>query len=396
MIINHLTDTDFYTFTQAQAILHNYAKINVKYKFMCRNIGFTRFRGSDWIARIVNKIEPQIKHLCNLKLDTTELEYLSNIPYLSPDFIDHLSLLQLKQKYVHCYTDTKDRLCIDIEGPWLQTIWFEVPLLAIVSEIYSNESSVLSGHTRLDGVEILKYKIKNLKSSLSENERQCFRFFDFGTRRRYSYTHHNEVVSILKKEALPMFRGTSNVHFAMKHNLLPIGTMAHQWVMAHQQTGRVVDCQKNAFSAWANEFKGELGVALSDTLGFNQFIKDFDKRFANLFDGARQDSGDPYEKCNQFIIHLEKLGIDPKTKKFVFSDGLTFKVAIDLFKRFDNKIKTYFGIGTNLTNDAGIKASQIVIKMIECDNYPVAKICDSPGKGMCESEAFLNYVQSLL
>jgi nicotinate phosphoribosyltransferase len=190
-------------------------------------------------------------------------------------------------------------------------------------------------------------------------------------------------------------KATSNIHFAMEYGLTPSGTMAHEYICAHQQLGRVEDSQKAAFQSWSDVYRGDLGIALSDTVGFNAFIRDFDLYFAKLFDGARHDSGCPYHWCETLIKHYNHLGIDPKSKVAVFSDGLTFPIAVDLFKKFSSEIKTSYGIGTNFTNDLGVTPQQIVMKMTECNGRPVAKVSDSSGKAMCLDPKFEEYVKGI-
>jgi nicotinate phosphoribosyltransferase len=183
----------------------------------------------------------------------------------------------------------------------------------------------------------------------------------------------------------------------MKLGIKPIGTMAHEFFQAHQQLGpRLVDSQKVALQCWADEYRGELGIALSDTMGFDKFLKDFDRFFSLLFNGCRQDSGDPIEWTEKLIAHYKDMRIDPKTKSAVYSDGLTLESAVDIFTRFNDQIQTSFGIGTNLTNDCGFVAPQVVIKMVECNRKPVAKISDSKDKGMCEDPEFLDYLNYVI
>ena len=179
-------------------------------------------------------------------------------------------------------------------------------------------------------------------------------------------------------------------------DILYIGTMAHEWEQAHQQLTSLQDSLKMALDVWAHEYRGDLGIALSDTLGFDAFLNDFDLYFCKLFDGCRHDSGDPYKWTEKLIRHYKDMGIDPKTKRAVYSDGLNFKKANDLYEEFSSQIKTSFGIGTWLTNDTGIEPLQIVIKMVECNGYPIAKISDDPAKGMCENKNYLNYLTSIL
>lgn len=376
-IINSLLDTDFYKFTMAQVVLHRYPAAMARYAFKCRNnIDLTGY---------VEEIKAEVQHLCSLRFKKEELDYLSSISYFKPDFIEYLRLLQLNPDYIKvCIKDNK--LAISIEGPWISTIWFEVPVLAIVSEIHSKHQKQdveYIGNDRLS----TKIRFLNSRSELSE----IFKFADFGTRRRHSHRRQDYVINeFLKKLVNPMFIGTSNVYFAMKYGIKPIGTMAHVYIQAHQQLGvRLEDSQKEALQVWADEYRGELGIALTDTVGMDAFLKDFDPYFAKLFDGCRHDSGGPYEWCSKLIDHYKGMGIDPSTKTAVFSDGLNFEIAVNICNTFRESIKTSFGIGTNLTNDMGFRPPSIVIKMVECNGRPVAKISDSPGKGMCEDDDYL-------
>lgn len=393
-IINSLLDNDFYKFTMAQAVLHNYPAAWVKYKFKCRS--------GDVIPpmmtreQFVKEVVKQIKAFCELTFTGSELSYLRNIRFFTPDFIEYLRIFEPNYAYVHCYIDHFGEFQIVVEGPWISTILFEVPLLAIVSEVYSaNRGVYMSSRTR-EGNERLTEKIDYIKSSIHRDALLDFWFADFGTRRRFSFEWQSSVLSRLKKCIPEHLIGTSNLFFAKEFNLTPIGTMAHEWVCAHQHLGGDLErSQINAFKTWVEEYQGELGIALSDTLGFAAFLKDFNLFFAKLFDGCRHDSGDPFAWCKLLINHYHELGIDPSTKTAVFSDGLNMNIAVDLFKEFHPKIKTSFGIGTNLTNDVGVDPLQIVIKMVECNGSPVAKISDSIGKGMCEDKEYLTYLKKV-
>ncbi len=386
MIIRSLLDTDFYKFTMMQAVLHQYPGAWVKYKFKCRNkdlvlseYGFGRLK------------EEIYSNLCSLNFQKDELEYLSGIRFFKRDFIECLRNFRFNEEYIRVENDEYNGLNIVIEGPWVSTILFEVPVLAVVSEIYHRDSIVMTFETLEEGSRRIQAKIK----FVSDLNQDSFRFADFGTRRRFSREWQDEVIGKLK--TLRSFIGTSNVFFAMKYSLQPIGTMAHEWVCAHQQLGhcRVVDSQKVALEAWAREYRGELGIALSDTVGFKAFLNDFDLYFAKLFDGCRHDSGDPVSWCSELIDYYRKYNIDPRTKNAVFSDGLDVGSAIYLYERFNKDINTSFGIGTSLTNDLGVEPLQIVIKMVECNGQPVAKISDSSGKGMCESLEFESYIRNV-
>jgi len=392
MIINSLCDTDFYKFTMMQVVLHQQAGAHVRYAFKWRNWDQMQLRISpeDFIGRLKKELD----HLCTLRFTSEELKYLSSIPFFKADFIEYLRLFQLNRKYIRPYVEDGE-IKIVVEGPWLATILFEVPVLAIVSQLYTENCEQVKLNWLIEGRKRLKSKLEMLDAGLHKD--QQFLFADFGTRRRADLDFHNEVISFILSMSPHRLVGTSNVMMAMKYGLRPIGTMAHEFIQAWQQLGpRLVDSQSAALQSWANEYRGELGIALSDCLGFRAFLKDFDRYFALLFDGCRHDSGDPVWWAEKLIDHYKQLRIDPKTKTAVFSDGLTFEVAMDLFRRFHNQISVSFGIGTYLTNDCGFTAPQIVMKMVEMNGRSVAKVSDSAGKGMCEDPAFQEYLTKVV
>jgi nicotinate phosphoribosyltransferase len=300
---------------------------------------------------------------------------------MKPDYVDFLEDFTFKRRYINIKNNAQG-LSIDIEGPWVQTILFEVPILAIISETFAE--------MRTESFRGMMYGLNKIDEQLPFIN---YLFADFGTRRRFSKSYHYLVLEKLLKLVPKNLVGTSNVELAKKFGIKPIGTMAHEWLQAHQALARVVDSQKAALDVWAHEYRGDLGIALSDVVGFDAFLNDFDKYFAKLFDGCRHDSGDPYIWGEKLIKHYESLGIDPLTKSAVFSDGLNFDKAADIQNHFENRIKTSFGIGTFLTNNCGFKPLQIVLKMIECNKKPVAKISDSPGKGMCNDSSYLTYLK---
>jgi nicotinate phosphoribosyltransferase len=284
--------------------------------------------------------------------------------------------------------DDKGTLHIRVEGPWLHTILFEVPILSIVSEVYSRE---MNDNFDLANTRTLE-KMELLENFFNESQIRV-RFADFGGRRRHSKQAQENAISLAIKAAPKSFIGTSNVMFAKQFGIKPIGTMAHEWLQAHQAFYRLADSQSMAFDHWAREYRGDLGVALSDVIGLEYFLHDFDMFFAKLFDGTRQDSGDPIDYGEKIIRHYKKMGIDPMTKSVVFSDGLDFKRVIEIAEYFNGKIKHSFGIGTNFTNDFDFKALQLVLKMVKCNGNPVAKLSDSPGKGMCTDEDYVDYLR---
>ncbi len=391
-MIKSLLDTDFYLLTMKQAIFHKYTDVDTKFEFAWRNwdkmeLNITR---EDFVGRLKKRLD----HLCSLKYTTDELQFLSEIPFLKPDFVEYLRLFQLNRGFIHPYVK-EDGIAIDIHGPLLNVIPFEVPVLATVSQLYTEHQGEMKFNWLKEGRKRLNEKIDYLDSNLHRD--MNFSFADFGTRRRADFDWHEELIQTLIKRCPERLTGTSNIYFAMKYNIKYIGTMAHLWFQIHQQLkSRLIDSQKIALQMWANEYRGELGIALSDTLGFDAFLVDFDRYFALLFEGCRHDSGDPIRWCEKLIAHYKSLRIDPKTKTAVFSDGLTFQVAVDLFLRFQNHINTSYGIGTYLTNDCGFTAPQIVIKNTYCNGRPTAKIADSPGKTMCKDPEYQRYLEKVI
>lgn len=392
MIIRRLTDTDFYIFTMMQAALHHYPAAWTRFAFKWRNEDKMEIKAH--MAQFEEELNDELDHLCSLRFRDDELHYLSKIPFFKRDFIEYLRLFQLNRAYIHAYT-VNDSLRINIEGPLPNVIMFEVPTLAIVSQLYTKHQGQYTINWTREGRDRLNRKMSYLESHLHRDEN--FKFADFGTRRRAHVDWHDELITQIKEKHGRFLAGTSNVMLAMRHGLRPIGTMAHLWIQIHQQLGpRLIDSQAAALQTWADEYRGELGIALSDTITFDAFLVDFDRYFALLFDGCRHDSGDPVRWGKKLINHYERYRIDPKTKHAVFSDGLTFQVAVDLFRRFSSQINTGFGIGTYLTNDCGFLAPQIVIKNTHCNGMPTAKVSDSPGKGMCEDDEFETYLRKII
>jgi len=387
-MINSLCDTDLYKLTMMQVVFEKYPNAMVRYDFKDR--AGTLFNERMDGEKFFNDIRVWIKDLCKLKFTKDEIDYLRSIRFFKPGFIEFLRNFQLNHDYVR-YNVIPTGFNIIIQGPWLSTIMFEVLILSTVSELFHHHNGDDGISAYLKGKENFLEKIAYLDNHIHQDSN--LRIVDLGTRRRFSYNWQKELLDMASKTKY--IKGTSNVHFAMEYGLTPIGTMAHEYICAHQQLGRVEDSQKAALQSWADVYRGDLGIALSDTVGFDAFLRDFDLYFAKLFDGVRHDSGCPYHWCETLIEHYKKLGIDPKSKIAVFSDGLTIPVAVDLFRKFSPEIKTTFGIGTNLTNDMGVDAPQIVMKMTECNGRPVTKISDSPGKGMCLDSRFDDYVRKI-
>ena len=385
MIIESLLDTDLYKFTMMQVVLHHFPTAQVEYRFKCRTPGVD-------LTPYIDEIDREISALCGLRFARRELEYLRSWRFFKSDFVDLLELFHLDERFVIVRSSptVSGELDITIQGPWLHTILFEVPVLAIVSEVYFRNTQpkpdVAEGRQRL------RTKVTEI-NSIADPE---FRVADYGTRRRFSRAWQDEVLATLKEGIGPKFVGTSNVHFALEQGLTPLGTMAHEYLQACQAVGpRLRDSQVFAFNTWAREYRGDLGIALSDICGMDAFLRDFDLFFVKLFDGVRHDSGDPFAWGEKLIAHYQKMRIDPRTKVMVFSDSLNVPLAIRLFEYFKGRSQTAFGIGTNLTNDLGYKPLQIVIKMTRCNGQPVAKISDEPSKAMDYDPSYVAYLREV-
>ena len=376
-------------------MLHQFPQTHGVYRFRCRNNKDTVYP----LADIKDALEQQLDSLCELRFSEDELEYLRGLRFIRSDFVDYLELFKLKRRFITVSTDEKDRLCIDIEGPMIQAMFFEVFVLAIVNELYfsalSDAQVLAEGQRRLDAKVELLHHYAAEQSSYSPDT-PPFIVADFGTRRRFSKSWQAHVVETLHKAAPKIVGGTSNVYLAKKLGMTPIGTMAHEFMQAFQALDvRLRDSQKAALEAWVHEYRGDLGIALTDVVGMDAFLRDFDLYFAKLFDGLRHDSGDPYVWGDKAIAHYKKLKINPKTKILTFSDGLDLDKAWELHQYFKDRIKTSFGIGTNLTNDMGITPINIVLKLVECNGQPVAKLSDSPGKTMINNDTYLAYLRQV-
>ena len=386
-IIQSLMDTDYYKLTMMQAVLHHYPNAEVEWAF--------RSRSEEDLSPYLDAIREQMEALAELRFEPAELAFLENIPYMQPDFIRFLGLFRFDPRYVRVELEAGE-LVVYLRGPWLHVILFEVPLLAIISEV---RNRVRYPHVTLEQAEArLDEKLEWLRAEASDQELAGFNLADFGTRRRFSFAVQARVVERLKTEFPGNFVGTSNLHLAHKLQLKPMGTMAHEWIMAHQQLGpRLIDSQSAALDCWAREYRGALGIAITDCITMDAFTADFDLYLAKLFDGLRHDSGDPIEWAEKAIAHYRRLGIDPMTRQLVFSDGLDFPKALGIYRALAGRSNTSYGIGTQLTCDIpGVEPTNMVIKMTSCNGQPVAKISDSPGKTMCRDEAFVAYLKHVL
>ncbi|MBS7457767.1 nicotinate phosphoribosyltransferase [Coralloluteibacterium stylophorae] len=382
-LIPTLLDTDLYKFTMMQAVLHQHPAAQVEYRFRCRTPGLD-------LGACIDGISAEIDALCALRFGAEELDYLRGLRFIRPDFVDFLGLFHLDRKYVHLARGDGGGLDLVIRGPWLHTILFEVPLLAIVSEVWSRHGGRAD---REEGRRRLRSKIGRLVEADPAAE---IAIADYGTRRRHAGDWQREVLGALREGLGPRLVGTSNVMFARELGMTPLGTMAHEWLQAHQALGpRLRDSQKVALENWAQEYRGDLGIALSDVVGLDAFLADFDMYFCKLFDGMRHDSGDPFAWGERILAHLEVNRVDPRTKTLVFSDALDIDKVLRLHAHFRGRCRVAFGIGTHLTNDLGVPAPSLVIKMTRCNGQPVAKLSDSPGKSMCEDAGYVAYLRQV-
>lgn len=391
-IIHSLLDTDLYKFTMLQVVLHQFPQAHGVYEFRCRNLEDLVYP----LVDIRSELEEELDALCTLRFTPNELSYLRSLRFIKSDFVDYLELFQLKRRFIKVSVDGQNRLCIRVEGPIIQAMFFEIFVLAIVNELYfrrlETPEVLAEGERRLQA----KADLLRRYSAAQEAGDPPFLVSDFGTRRRYNLAWQEHVVHTLNQAAPDCLRGTSNVYLAKKLGLIPIGTVAHEFMQAFQALDvRLRDFQKAALESWVREYRGDLGIALTDVVGMDAFLRDFDLYFAKLFDGLRHDSGDPYIWGDKAYAHYQKLKIDSRTKMLTFSDGLDLEKAWALHQYFKDRFKTSFGIGTNLTNDMGLTPLNIVLKLVECNGQSVAKLSNSPGKTMSDNNTFLAYLRQV-
>jgi nicotinate phosphoribosyltransferase len=387
-VINSLLETDLYKFTMWQTMLHRHPETQAEYAFVCRN------EGAYPLADLANEVSLELDKLCGLTFKPEELAYLSSLRYIKSDFVDFLRIFRFQRDFIEV-TANGSTLEVIARGPQVHVMGFEIYVLAIINELYFRrfdaEPALIEGRKRLAG------KIEVLQAFGVEAPRaHPFEFFDFGVRRRFSGAWQREVVTTLKAQVPQFFKGTSNVLLAKELALVPIGTMAHEYLQTYQALGvRLRDFQRAALEDWVQEYRGDLGTALTDVVGMDAFLADFDLYFAKLFDGLRHDSGDPVEWGEKALAHYAKLRIDAHAKRLVFSDGLDVPTALSLYRHFADRTQLGFGIGTNLSNDVGIKPLNIVMKITQANGQPVAKLSDTPGKTLCHDETFLAYLRQV-
>jgi nicotinate phosphoribosyltransferase len=386
MIINSLLSQDVYKLTMLQFFYYKFRYTSAKYRFKCRNKGINLLDYKDEIYK-------EIEYLCTLNYTDEELTYLESLGYFKPEFLNYLKTYQLSTVDINLAEKDKN-LDIMMYGLLVDTSPFEIFVLKIVHEIYTRKVNLsLSGLELDEGRKRLNKKINDFKE-FTKNEGYKPNVIDFGGRRAFTTKYHEFVVKTLKDNDI--ITGTSDIDLARRYNLMPVGTMAHEFIQTYQSVVDPLQSQSKALYEWINFYDGKLGIALSDTLGDKKFLMDFNYELANRYSGVRHDSGDPIVWGDMMLKHYYSFGIDPKEKTLVFSDGLDFPTMFKLAKYFKDKVKISFGIGTNLTNDLGVPALQNVIKQIECNWKPTAKLSNNPDKTMCEDFDYLECLKKKL
>lgn len=370
MSFNSILDNDFYKFTMQYATVKLYADTRAKYEFI--NRGEHQFPKG-----FAEELQKRVEQMSHLALTREEKSYLKVMcPYLNSAYLDFLQGYRYDPSEVSISQNGND-VEVKVQGYWYRTILWEVPLLSLISELFYE----MTDAERISDKEV----IQNTKNKAQSYIDLGVKVAEFGTRRRHSYQVHKLVTETLKEFGGNNYVGTSNVHLAMQTNVKPIGTHAHEWFMYHGARFGVKIANGISLDRWVNVYHGDLGIALSDTYTTDVFFTQFNKKLAKLFDGVRHDSGDPLEFAEKTIAHYQRMGINPLHKTIIFSDGLNLKKVKVITEATQDKIGISFGIGTNLTNDVGLKPMNIVMKLISVaePDLPwtnVVKLSDEKGK----------------
>lgn len=386
-IVKSLLETDLYKFSMGQAIYHQFSDYKTTWSFKCRNtdVHFT--------PEMVQEIKEQILAYCDLRFNEEELDYLHNIRWLKGSYVDFLRLWRPNFEDFEITTDAECGLSIETRGTWLNTSMYEIPTLSIVNEVYFR---MQYDYDKL--IESFKERLEKKAEGVATGKFILGNFSEFGLRRRLSAEAQEMAVRKLAetKAEKSHFVGTSNVYLAKKYNLMPVGTMAHEWIMCvGQGNHRHNPAYSNhyALDAWVKEYGVLNGTALTDAITTDCFLRDFNLTYATLFSGVRHDSGDPFEWGDKMLEHYRKLGIDGSQKTLLFSDSLDFERADKLYRYFEGRAKIAFGIGTYIANDTCVPPLNIVMKTTACNGNDVAKISDVPGKGLCKNPEYVDYLQ---
>ena len=372
MVIQTILDTDLYKFTTSYAYIKLFPYAMGTFSFKDRD-------GTEYSGAFLTALKDEIRNLSLVTLRNEELEYMfSHCRFLPRVYWEWLSSFRFDPKCVEVWLDEQCHLHLEVTDYLYKVTLYEVPLLAIVSEIRNRFLNRVP-----DKAEILK----RLEGKILLSNEHAMPFSEFGTRRRFSFEVQDWVVGRLKESA-SYCTGTSNCYLAMKYDLRPMGTHPHEWFMFHGAQFGYKHANYMALENWVNVYDGDLGTALSDTYTSESFLSNFSRKQAKLFDGVRCDSGNEFEFVDSLIERYRELGIDPTAKTIIFSNALDFSKALHLFDYCRGKIRCSFGIGTNLTNDTGFRPSNIVMKLSRCKMTAAqewrecVKLSDDMGKHM--------------
>jgi len=394
-IINHFTDDDLYKFTMCCAVIDNYPRAWVKYEFNDRD-------NTVYPKGFADLVMEQVGYLEKLTITDEEIAFMRRKCYYLPDwFYIYLRGFRFSRKWVHARQDEDGHLHIEFEGVWAETILLEVKMLAIVSELYY----IVCGEE--DRFDYDAYYPKSYHKAERLLAAGCT-YSDFGTRRRASFQAEDTVVRAMKdcqeaRDWKGRFVGTSNVYLAMKYDLTPVGTMAHEFIAAIGGMYGPQMANHIAMNAWRHTFNGALGTFLYDTFGWNIFSLNFSEDFANLFKGLRVDSGDNMEQLQKICTKYRSLGIDSQSKQVIFSNALDTDRAIALQQEAEKYVQPSFGIGTHFTNDFdGIRPMNIVIKLVAAkitESWPfyndTCKISEDAGKHTGNPKVIRRFMEAL-
>lgn len=350
MTLYSILDTDLYKFTTSYA----YIKL---FPYAMGTFAFTDRDETEYSEEFLAELKSAIKSLAGVRLTEEEKDYMyAHCRFIPLVYWEWLSSFRFEPEKINVYLDDKKHLHMEVTDFLYKVTLYEVPLLAIVSEIKNKYSGY-----KIDR----EYVLSRLKEKVELSNQNKMPFSEFGTRRRFSYEVQELVIDYLKKNSL-YCTGTSNCHLAMKYNMLMMGTHPHEWFMFHGAQFGYKHANYMALENWVNVYDGDLGTALSDTYTSDSFLSNFSRKQAKLFDGVRCDSGDEFEFVDRLIARYQELGIDATAKTIIFSNALDFDKALKIYNYCSGKIRCAFGIGTNLTNDTGYKPSNIVMKLTQC------------------------------
>ena len=390
-IITHLTDNDTYKISMGQMFLHQYPDAFVEWTYKNRN------PDTHFTQEMIDEINYQIDLYCQLRFTKEELDYLRSWKYIKSDYVDYLSIWHPQRSQITCVFDKeKQQPEIHFHGPNVQVSWYEVPVMAIVAEVYFRMNYTQEEQEK--AMEEAKRRLQLKIDRLANGELKLGAFSEFGTRRRFCKSFQEYAIKTLAgwQFSGTKFVGTSNVYFAMKYGVTPCGTMAHE---AIELVGQGYPFRNPSYSnyymmkSWVKEYGVQNGIYLTDCITTDCFLKDFNDSYATLFSGLRHDSGDPVEWGEKMLMAYQRLGIDTRNKTLLFSDALDFEKADMLYQRFSGRCKVAFGIGTNIVSDNGLPIMNQVIKLTEVNGIPVVKISDTQGKSMGKSEEYRAYLQ---